>query len=356
MFDWYAEGKKAIRQVKEPEFSSLGFTKLMTLEQARDWCTRLNHENKTERIENKRHKILNMMDVEEKKAFALLPEALVREFETLVLLQRYAFGDKGSLEKNKLLCHWRAAKRMLLELNKTLKIKPEELAEQPEYLLNYILAKDWSLSYCRKLIRIINLWNKFFCKKTGKYFEEIPNPKGKARQRVSDNYSREHGLGKRSDALDIKTLEQQKENLIPAQYAWLYVSAWFGLRPNEVDNLTLDRTSWKLMKQQGYDVLCIRQDKLTAIPVELRWKLIPLKYPEQALALELLKKGEMARPLPKTCRKYLGDTVMTYGGRKAFEDLMTERGEPIANISIWLGHTNIRTTDQHYRNRLKAVI
>jgi integrase len=50
-------------------------------------------------------------------------------------------------------------------------------------------------------------------------------------------------------------------------------------------------------------------------------------------------------------RKAFGAGTTLYGGRKGFVDLMLSLGQNLENVSIWLGHKDISTTWEHYKDR-----
>jgi hypothetical protein len=53
----------------------------------------------------------------------------------------------------------------------------------------------------------------------------------------------------------------------------------------------------------------------------------------------------------KTMRKYFGEGVDLYAGRKGFTDLMLAKGHSLENISVWMGHSTLERTWKSYKNR-----
>lgn len=110
------------------------------------------------------------------------------------------------------------------------------------------------------------------------------------------------------------------------------------------------RCFWRVEQDgNGVDLLHVYQSKLTSISPKNRWKAIPIITPEQKQALRMIVVGEaIERPLPKTVQKY-------FGGRKGFHSLMQDRQQSSEDISRWLGHSSIKTTQQHYIERQRVL-
>jgi integrase len=99
-------------------------------------------------------------------------------------------------------------------------------------------------------------------------------------------------------------------------------------------------------------VLWVYQTKLIALPPIDRWKPVPLIYDEQKFAAKIIEDGLFERPLNKTVRRYFGEGVTLYGGRKGFTDLMLGKGHTLEAISQWMGHSTIGRTWRTYKDRL----
>ncbi len=125
----------------------------------------------------------------------------------------------------------------------------------------------------------------------------------------------------------------------------------FGLLPKEIDSLH-NPEKWKIETlPNGRKILWVFQTKIIALPVEDRWKPIPIIYPEQYFANRIIELGHFKRPLVKTIHKYFGKGTTTYGGRKGFSDLMLSKGQAFENISIWMGHSTLQRTWKSYKSR-----
>lgn len=55
--------------------------------------------------------------------------------------------------------------------------------------------------------------------------------------------------------------------------------------------------------------------------------------------------------LVKTVRRYFGEGIDLYGGRKGFNDLMLSKGQALENISAWMGHSTLERTLRSYNQR-----
>jgi hypothetical protein len=101
----------------------------------------------------------------------------------------------------------------------------------------------------------------------------------------------------------------------------------------------------------GKMVLWIYQTKLTSLPPQLRWKLIPIILPEQEVALEIIRTRMFKRPNVKIVKKYFGPDTTLYGGRKGFTDLMLTYQQDFIHISQWMGHSSIERTWRNYKSK-----
>ncbi len=194
------------------------------------------------------------------------------------------------------------------------------------------------MSYINKILSLTNLWGFFICRKIGKPFLPVPRPRGYERQRLLDVYCEKRG-GRGLASIDLRPeiLEKAKHQIKPAQFNWLFLTVWLGLRPQEVDNLK-NNVFWKIENPvKGKTILWIYQTKIVSLPPKNRWKGIPLIYDQQRRALRILKTREFERPSIKTIKRLFGPNISRYGGRKGFTDLMLEKGHSLEAISQWMG-------------------
>lgn len=342
---YWVEGKRHIEVIPVKAWLALGFTQEMNLQDARARASQINAEKSLE-INKARKAALRALSLETSET-ALLPKAFVDEFSQNLLGRR----SSSDQHKRKLVSHWKYLKKMILDLQ----IKPEEYADSAENIYDYFVGRETSLEYSLKLIGLMNRWGAFYCKKTGKFFEPVPNPKGKDRSMIADTYSDSQGFRGESDPLTPALLEAKRSSFSEEQYRWLFISVWFGLRPQEINLLkTPNPKKWRIEfnEEKRVDVLWVYQPKLTAIEKDKRWKPIPIIFPQQKTAVNYINEGKLKAPLYKTMKTvFTSSRITLYGGRKGFMDLMLDNKQTLENIATWLGHQSIEMTWTKYRNK-----
>ena len=341
----YGTNKHTSRFVSRKEWPSIGFNEEMTLEEARALAKSINTEANLKRLEEKRNNIQEKLTKESKVQSIFLPRVFVDAFEREWIRKQ---DTKANLNS-----HWRAAKRVLASLE----LHPNEWANDPTPLFREFTKRKWSLSYSEKLLRIMNEWGIFISKKTHKFFIPVKPPKGKARERIRDAYFESKKKTKKSVPITPEDLAKAKSKLQKADYNWVWISLWFGLRPAEVDNLT-DETKFRLEEDPArkLTVLWVYQPKLSSLPRDERWKLIPVLYKEQKEALRIVREEEFKRPLVKTLEAHLKPGATPYAGRKGFHALMSAKGNTFEDISAWMGHRSLDRTWLDYVERLKVSL
>lgn len=345
MKEEYQDGKKKQSAVPKIAWATLGFSDSMTLEQARDRARTLNKLNTIERREAQAvSKIAERVERDRLHHSAFVPEDQNQLF--LKWLDDNVTG--GEAHKERVRIHWTTAKKMIIKLRLT----PEHYAGNKKQFYRYLAAQEYSLDYAKKLLRLVNMYGKFTARLTGRYFEEIPPPKGHDREMINDAYLDAPEYLGPSEALTPSLLQEVRESLKPDQYRWLHCSVWFGLRPSELDQLIEDRQRryWRVEPGE-VDVLWVYQPKLTSKPREKRWKPIPILFKEQMEALETIFQGSAQKPLTKTLKRHLDGNFTLYAGRKGFVDLMLDRGQRLEDIAQWMGHSSIQMTWTRYKDK-----
>lgn len=338
--------KRKITDIPTTEYLRLGFHYEMSYEDAKNRQHQLNDIEHLKRTEEKRIVIAKRIGTEDKTLNAFLNKADVEEFEQAVLYATAA----DRLAANKIESHWRAAKRILFEL----KIKPEDWAYQKRRFYEVFSKRRMSPSYAQKLIAIINQWGKFYCRKYRLFFEELPFPTGREKERIADAYFEKDENGRVSDPLTPDMLERSKNNLKTEWYRWFYLSVWFGLRPFEVDQLLKPSSprTWHIGREKGVHYLGVYQTKLMSIPQDKRTKIIPCITPEQEAGLKMIAEGGFKRPSHvKHIRPYFGENMTLYGGRKGFPQLMRSLGQTIEDYTSWMGHQTMERTFKDYKDK-----
>lgn len=342
----WSGGKATYKHIPMGDMLQHGLSPDMSIKDARIRVKQLNALTREDRAADRRKaRALEQAQEARKLASAHLPDSFVQEFERHYLRAEMDIGPSGPQKYKKALSAWSCAKLLITAID-----LPQHLWFQHKRRFYGEFAKRHiSPSYMGKVMRALNQWGAFIAMKTSTSYIPIPAPRGYDAEMVKDAYKRSGKPKKESAPLTPEILEQAKARLKAEQWRWLYVAAWLGLRPSEVDNIK----EAKVVTDQGVKALLVYQNKLAGKPDEDRVKIIHLVYPEQIACLDLIKQ-EMVRPIVPTLKKYLGGGVMLYGGRKNFVDLMLDKGQEFDTASQWLGHSDPAITRKHYKQKLKV--
>lgn len=338
--------------VNKDRWKTLGFYKYMTFEEAKVRVKQLNTQkhlkDQEERIQQKLHE----EELEQKRFDSILPEEFTNEFEKRFVTKTFLSEDR-EYARNRAVARWKAAKKVIVTIN----LEPSEWYYSIYDFYDYFCDRQLSLRYMNEVMKYVNLWGFFLCKKMGRPFLQVPRPGGYERRRIINAYfEKTANKNKVSKEITPRQLESIQEKLREDLYNWIYLTVWLGLRPKEVDNLH-DKNLWRVETLfNGRKVLWIYQTKVIALPEEDRWKPIPILYKDQEKALMILESDNYKRPLVKTVKFYFGEETSLYGGRKGFTDLMLSKGNTLENISVWMGHSTINRTWKSYKNRQKYHI
>lgn len=339
--DW-TSGKRVCLYPARTEYGRYGLDPKDTLEEAQ---RKLKVARANERMKNeleRRARIEARLKKEDLKESAHLPAWLYSKYLAWLIERRMWVRVPAKTES-----HLRCMRKLILSLD----LPPWEWPASPEKIYRYFRSKRLSLSYIEKVMPLLNDYGYFYCKEMGKPFLKIPPPSGTISRRI-DDANQEHRNGLQSESKPIYPYHLEELPLPDLQLRWLKFTVYFGLRPSEVDTLTERNKgkTWDLSRDsRGTWILHVFQSKLVRIARQRRWKRIPCILVEQKKLVGELG-SEMKRPYPKQIQKYLGPGYGLYGGRKAFEKLMREHGQSFLNISRWLGHQDIKRTEQNYRD------
>ncbi len=342
----YASGKKTEPIVPTSGYHALGFTVFMSLEEARNRAKQLNAQKKAEN-----HKIANAARratvIRPLIESAYLPEDMVNDFSTW--LEENSSGSERHTQK--LLTHWKKVQEIVAKLQ----LEPFFYADNSKRFYKHFAGEKYSLDYSKKLLRILNQWGQFVCKRQGRYYQKVEPPRGEMREAIDEanddsKFCRKGG----STPLTPEMIKQLSNRLPEDQLNWVKLSLYFGLRPNEVNGLH-DRKRYEIV-QGKTPTLKVYQPKLKGLAKEKRWKSIPCLEKEQRELLKVIESKKFRAPLAKTMKDELDDERITrYAGRKGFTDLMLERGHSFENVSVWLGHQTIERTWRNYKDKQKTT-
>lgn len=335
-------GKLKESCIAESRYRELGILPDMDIEDVRERLRSINSLDAIKRRLATRQKIDAKQKEEDEVESAFLSKTDRVEFERDVLMRKR--------QDRKVLSHWAAARRVI----KSLGVEVQDWEFQKHKFYDHFTEKQWSLSYIQKVLPILNKWGVFLARKYRLPFLPIPYPEGRDRQRIADAYYDKSPKGRTPRPLTPKMLEEKRSKFSVEQQNWMYVSIWFGLRPDEVDHLAAGR-HFRVEEQNGTRVLAIYQTKLASISREDRWKFIPIAHPEQEIALELALSRKLRRPLARIMSREFGDNVNTRSGRKNFFNMMLDLGHKFEEVSSWLGHQNVQRSWSNYRDRQRAL-
>lgn len=336
----WKDGQKRQTGVPKEAFQALGINPAAPIEEIRIRIQQINQSKTLDRVTAAARRV-NKLELIESVFFQ---DKECQEF--LNSFQDLSFGDQSYIKKMN--SHFKFFQKMINKLQ----IEPVDYWSQKERIYKYFIEKTVSIAYVVKLLRVTNMYGQFICRKRNQPYEAVSVPKGRIRQAISESYQNSPNFRGESDPLTPLLLQQMRQNLVvPGNYEWLFISIWLGLRPNEVNSLHKPVNYRLEHDSSGTPIIWVYQSKLASIEPEKRWKGIPVLYPEQTQALEIVTKGFFKIPLNKTMRKIFPGRITRYGGRKNFMDMMLAKGHSLEHISGWLGHQDIQTTWSKYRNK-----
>ena len=344
------KGQPEKKHVSYKEYERLGFNESVSIEFARQRAKQLNAQSDV--AGHAREAVKARIEKDELALKAFLPVSDVQKFEAEVLYLRVS-NERAKM--NKLSSRWRAALKVIV----LMKLDVSDWYKNSTKFYDYFSSEKWSMSWVEKVLPIINKWGEFYADQYQIYFKPIPLPVKNEREKIRDAYFDANEETLESDPLTPEMLEGKRSELRVAQYNWLQISIWFGLRPSEVDQLhkPSQKRTWWIETQASGKVLYVYQNKLKSVAHEKRVKYIPVHFKQQDECLKIIQAGNFERPLAKTITPKFKGHVTTYGGRKGFMALMqrmlsVQDKETFFEISKWLGHHNINRTWKSYTDKL----
>jgi len=342
------EERKRAWDISKDRWRALGFSPVMTIEDARVRARQLNAQLKIKHQEERIREIQKKRVSFQMRHEATLPEEFVAEFEERFVRPRSVFSDEQKKrigQRRYTACY--AAQKIIVQAG----IEPTNWYFHPGVFYDLFYERKYSFGYVKNILAMMNLWGDFFTRKLAHPFAPLRPPRGYEKKRILEAYYQKKHRRQPSRSTTPEHLEMMKGHINQQNFNWLYISVWLGLRPQEIDNLK-DDGMWKVeILPTGRKVFWVFQTKIIALPPEDRWKPIPILFDEQNFALKMIEDKNFKRPLTKTIHKYIGEGHDTYGGRKGFVDLMLSKNQALENISIWMGHTALNRTWRSYKNK-----
>lgn len=290
-----------------------------------------------------------------------LPEDLVNKFYEEFLMDRFCIASaKKELPKG-YDGYWNSAMEVIADVQ----IEPHEYFMKPMKFYNYAIDRGLSPSWFRKITRFINLWGYFYCYETKQSYLPLPPPRKQYQQAMYDAFFEKRGGNLESDPITFEMLRKvkisdehnkfgSKTEMQSNHWKFLWICTSFGLRPSECERILGDKTNkYHRAAKDKNGILCLHiyQPKLISLPQKKRWKIIPVLFSEQIEAIQYIKEQQFKKPLTKTIHRLISDNCNNYGCRKGFFDTMTDRGQKMENVSLWLGHTSLDRSLKSYRQR-----
>lgn len=119
----------------------------------------------------------------QERCYIKLPEEFLLEF-LLEFEKRFVtkahLSSERSENKNRALRVWRAAQKVILAID----YEPSDWYYNIHDFYDYFYEKKLSVRYMNEIMKFVNLWGFFFCKKLGRPFFPVPRPGGYERRRI----------------------------------------------------------------------------------------------------------------------------------------------------------------------------
>lgn len=320
------------------EALNLGFRPEMTLDEAKSRVKQIHNEDWVKR----RGRIELRLLTKAKIRGAFLTDEDATSFESVYLKEHKITPP-----------YWSMVQQLIVDVE----IHPSEWFERKNVVYAAFLKHKYSPNTAKKLLRYLNLWGYFLCKKHNKAWMKVPGMDGSWKNRLEATRT-SHGASK---PLSPQQLEEKRLEMPRSAYEWLFISVWFGLRPREVDNLkTPNPDLWYITKESEGSVLSVFQEKLfeRGIPKDDCWKHIPTEFPEQAKAIEYILGGKFDKPMGSGGKfmRIFGEGYSHYAGRNNFSGMLRDRGYDLEARKHWLGHLSIKTTEAYDRKTMKRKV
>lgn len=301
------------------------------IEQARSFTKSLTAKDQ----EYKRTRIAKAQRRSLRIASAYLPPDVVDLF--------YSIAIEPNLDKyGKTAALWVAVQKHIIAL----KVTPEYWALNPNLIYNEITREPKSIDWAGRILRMMNKWGYTYCVSRKLAWQPIEKLPERYLAKLHDEVEKAN-LGQSSRPITEDELKALRSKLKEEHWAWVNIAFWFGLRPEEVDQLKEPNERWSI---EG-DTLRVWQPKLRKVKSSRRWKSIPAQLEVQKAWLECLKRGlKLSRPSRSVVVRAYPQGVTNYGFRHGFTSYMERMGVDLDVVSRWLGHTSRATTERYYRD------
>lgn len=241
--------------------------------------------------------------------------------------------------------HWAKAQDLIASIT----VDPEEWTDRPELLYAYFLKNRYSIDYTQRILRIVNAYMQRYCRKTKRSWLPIPMPPKAVKKDLNKN-KRRH-----TEAFPLfeQDLVSAKKVFSEEEFLGLEISYFFGLRPQEVKQIRMEKegTSWFV---KGKSLWVLQKKIAEMVNEERAWKELPCKEPEQERILLQLRSQKGYLPHNRKF-KLVNPKLTQRSGRAGFYALMYGRGHSDSDISLWMGHQDLRQTRVRYRKLIMML-
>lgn len=336
---WAVKDATTRKYIKQSSWPA-GLTPELTLEQARHYVKAL---NRSRRPDVERARALAKQADREAVKSAYLPPLLVAEFEKNLLSPDLAPKTKG-----KRALAWDHARRIIAWVGQA----PSEWAAASGHFWAYFEAHPCTHDWGKRVLDVLNKYGRLYARKEKSFFEPLLLGDSWRWDRL------EVGLRgqRRSLPLELEDLKRLRGKIPEGNFGWLWVAFWFLLRPEEADGIQqggflygrIKMERW-FQENRGSTVVCYQPKLRKLLPIERRYKRVPVMMPEQFEALEIIRTTTLVRPKDREARKWLPAGVTNYGCRSGGANhFLFNLDIPRADVSHWMGHQSLATTEKFY--------
>lgn len=376
IFESWKYGTRKSEVVKKSMYREMGIKLDSSFAEVKEHLQKYNKKRKKDiKIDYSQIKALKRL--EEMKSYhkVYFPAKYVEDF-----LCRLLLGSDGKRRfKDRLARNFEIVQEMIVKLN----LLPHEYQDNLEMFVSYFKEKQYSVSYSKDILWVLNKWGHFYSRRAHTFFEPVGKLRYKSQNVLYSIHKGKRGVRKVSNPMTVELLKKLRSKINIGdlkelyKYNWVFISFVFGLRPSECDE-ALKGQEKNIKIINGVPTLFITQTKLTTVDEDEKIKRIPVICEEQEDALDLIKKGQAKRPTPKWLAQHLKEEKISpnteqtddelkekieeslaevydlYCGRKGFTDFMISKGQSLENISMYLGHKNIQTSWKFYKDRKRV--
>lgn len=334
----YDQGKvSAVKKALWPP----GLSPDMSLEQARRYVKTLNAADRIPTEEGRRLRAAKRQSERQAIESAFLLPAAVKQYEAANI----TFLPVGSGTRQKRESVWAAAQRLICDVA----IHPSDWSVSQELLYDWFLRSGYRWDFCKRVVSALNRYAKVYCRIMRAFYDPL-----EMNDQVKIGMIEEAaGQGQVSEPLTPAGLTLATRLASAPCAIWLRIAFGFGLRPEEVDMLVRDlyRDGQRVFWTEENDTVAVFYQPKLARKIrdpKRRYKRVPVRSPEQRRLLQDIRERRFRRPTVKQAKRWLPKGTTLYGCRHGFAVYWDSRGVDVRDVSRWLGHQSVTTTERYY--------